>query len=557
MLRPISLQAKLFLAFLIPGSIALLGIVSSSGTVSRLMESTTQLSESTLPRTDGLWKIIEGRSQISSASNALLHHELSPQEHTALLAQIEQSWKQIEQGFREAFKPSTSQKLLEAGQTFQLDWEQWKRSHQAFLAQERVFRKIGVSDPKQEYADLIISGEMNSPKIKTVIAALEAQENLFKAKAQEKAFFQATEYPLTTLLLDSQSVAHQIQDTALQEVEMVWYSMILLILLLPMSASAIAWFLSRSIAQPIDQQILTMIQELELARDRLEEKVQERTQELQQTVQTLAEAQMQLVHAEKMSSLGQLVAGVAHEINNPISFIYGNLDHLEDYVKEIANILQLYQTHYPQPVTEIQQAVEEADLEFIQTDLLKIINSMQIGTERIHEIVLSLRNFSRLDEAEFKSVDLHEGIESTLLLLQHRLKPTLDRSEIQIIRDYGKLPPVECQAGQINQVFMNILSNAIDALETISHPQITIRTSIAEEWVQIAIADNGIGIPESIRQKIFNPFFTTKPIGKGTGMGMSISYQLVVEKHHGKLECFSTEGAEFLIQLPIRQTLSR
>ncbi|WP_073070829.1 sensor histidine kinase [Phormidesmis priestleyi] len=261
------------------------------------------------------------------------------------------------------------------------------------------------------------------------------------------------------------------------------------------------------------------------------------------------------------------MAGVAHEINNPVNFIHGNLTHVQDYADNLLNFVQLYQKHYPNPISEITTEAEEIDLKFLQDDLPKLLSSMKIGTDRIRQIVLSLRNFSRMDEAEFKATDIHEGIDSTLLILQHRLKARPERPEIAVIRDYGNLPLIECYPGQLNQVFMNILANAIDALEELnskkpyqeiqsSPTRITIRTSaVNSHWTQIAIADSGTGIPESIQHQIFNPFFTTKPVGKGTGMGMAISYQIVTEKHGGKLTCSSRlgEGAEFVIQIPMRQ----
>jgi signal transduction histidine kinase len=229
-------------------------------------------------------------------------------------------------------------------------------------------------------------------------------------------------------------------------------------------------------------------------------------------------------------------------------------------------LVHLYQKHYPNPLGEIEKEAENIDLDFLQDDLPKILSSMRIGTDRIRQIVLSLRNFSRMDESEFKEVDIHEGIDSTLLILQHRLKAGLEHPEIKVIRDYGDLPLVECYAGQLNQVFMNILANAIDALEEINtqrvacsiemHPCcITICTSVVDsQWVKIAIVDNGNGIPESIQTQIFNPFFTTKPVGKGTGMGMAISYQIITEKHGGTLRCFSTpeKGTEFEICIPVQ-----
>ena len=305
----------------------------------------------------------------------------------------------------------------------------------------------------------------------------------------------------------------------------------------------------------------------------LESRVKERTQELgnknsqlQELLEKLHQSQVQIVQSEKMSSLGQLVAGIAHEINNPVNFIYGNLTHVQDYAHNLLDYVQLYQKHYPSPPTEIVREAEEIDLEFLQEDLPKLLSSMQIGTDRIRQIVLSLRNFSRMDEADFKAIDIHEGLDSTLLILQHRLKARPESPEIEVLKDYGTLPLVECYAGQLNQVFMNILANAIDALDELNakrtHQErkdnpgrITIRTSTASQWIKIAIADNGSGIPEAIKKQVFNPFFTTKPVGKGTGMGMAISYQIITEKHGGKLECLSSpgKGAELMIQIPILQ----
>jgi signal transduction histidine kinase len=306
---------------------------------------------------------------------------------------------------------------------------------------------------------------------------------------------------------------------------------------------------------------------LEHSKEELEDRVEDRTAELKNTLAELQRTQAQVVQSEKMSSLGQLVAGVAHEINNPVNFIHGNLNHVQIYTQDLLRFVQLYEQHNPNPVSEIQTAAEDIDLKFLQEDLPKLLASMKLGTDRIRQIVLSLRNFSRMDEAEYKAVDLHDGIDSTLLILQHRLKATSDRPEIEIIQDYATLPLVECYAGQLNQVLMNILVNSIDAIEenAAKHTyqelkdnpgRITIRTSVIDAaWVEVAIVDNGGGIPQEVQQRIFDPFFTTKPIGKGTGMGMSISYQIITEKHNGKLECFSTpgEGTEFIIQIPLRQ----
>jgi len=300
-------------------------------------------------------------------------------------------------------------------------------------------------------------------------------------------------------------------------------------------------------------------------------------QQLEETVRKLQQTQSQLVQTEKMSSLGQMIAGIAHEINNPVNFIYGNLSHTSHYIKELIQLLTLYQKHYPEPVSEIRAVAADIDVDFLVEDLSKILSSMQVGTDRIRQIVLSMRNFSRSDQANIKPVDIHEGIDSTLLILQHRLKAYGGHSAIQIIKEYGNLPRIECCAGQLNQVFMNIIGNAIDALDEeikngkwargnrtnplgpivssqLSVPSVTIRTEVIDStFVAIRISDNGGGIPAQIRSKLFDPFFTTKPVGKGTGLGLSISYHLVVEQHGGRLECVSEAGigTEFAIEIPI------
>ncbi|MEG3840005.1 PAS domain S-box protein [Microcoleus sp. herbarium14] len=291
---------------------------------------------------------------------------------------------------------------------------------------------------------------------------------------------------------------------------------------------------------------------------------QAQTQQLEQTLYQLQRTQTQLIQSEKMSSLGQLVAGVAHEINNPVNFIYGNLSYTSEYSENLLELLQLYQQEYPQPSATILDAREDFEIDYIVEDLPKILASMKVGADRIRDIVLSLRTFSRLDEAEMKQVDIHEGIESTLLILQNRLKNKPDRPPINLIKEYGNLPLVECYPGQLNQVFMNLLSNAIDALEMDINKSdrpgknlaITITTEVtANNCVTMRIADSGPGMSENVKKRLFDPFFTTKPIGKGTGLGLAISHSIIVEKHGGNLSCNSVlgEGSEFAIEIPLRQ----
>jgi PAS domain S-box-containing protein len=338
----------------------------------------------------------------------------------------------------------------------------------------------------------------------------------------------------------------------------------------------------------------------------LTQQERERALQLEQALKQLQRTQAQLVQSEKMVSLGQLVAGVAHEINNPTNFIYGNIYAASDYAQDLLHLVELYAKHDPEPVAEIAEQIESIDLDFIAEDFPKLLASMKEGAHRISEIVHSLQNFSRLDETECKQVDIHEGIDSTLLILKHRLTQhplsfsraaaedlagckSIRCSEIQVIKDYGELPLIECYPSQLNQVFMNIISNAIDAiasrfandaLEELKVSKlkveswednlqpcnlqpstrcIRIHTEVVDQnWVVIRIADNGSGIKTDVLSRIFDPFFTTKPPGKGTGLGLSISYQIVVDKHEGQLSCHSVPGlgTEFVIELPIARSFS-
>lgn len=311
-------------------------------------------------------------------------------------------------------------------------------------------------------------------------------------------------------------------------------------------------------------------QALQQEQQLLEEKVNLRTQELnnknaflEKTLYELQQTQLQLIQSEKMSSLGQLVAGIAHEINNPVNFIQGNVIHANEYIKDLLKLLQVYQECYQDPCAEVEETLEDIDFDFLVEDFPRLLHSMQIGTNRIQEIVISLKDFSRMDQSDMKAVDIHDGIESTLVILQHRLKPKPDHPGIQITRDYGQLPLINCYAGQLNQVFINLVANAIDALderdaqrstrERFSHPSVLrIRTEMLSERVRITIADNGAGIPVEVQQRLFDPFFTTKPVGKGTGLGLSISYKIIAERHGGELRCISSvgQGTEFVMEIP-------
>ena len=328
----------------------------------------------------------------------------------------------------------------------------------------------------------------------------------------------------------------------------------------------------RNLQMQLQEQNMRLRQEV-CNRMQAEQAERDKSQQLAETLEQLKHAQTQLVHSEKMSSLGHLVAGIAHEINNPVNFIYGNLTYAARDIQDLLEIVQLYQQILPNAPTELQEKIQDADLEFVKSDLPKLMESMKVGAKRITEIVQSLRNFSRHDEADLKEVDIHEGIDSTLMILQHRLRASAKHGAIEIIKDYGSLPHVNCYARQMNQVFMNILSNAIDALDhkrrieienaeeqttnpNSPTPTIMIRTEVQEsDWVIIRIADNGSGMSEEVKSKLFDPFFTTKPVGEGTGLGLSISYQIVKEQHGGSLECISQlgQGTEFVIKIPWSQ----
>lgn len=311
------------------------------------------------------------------------------------------------------------------------------------------------------------------------------------------------------------------------------------------------------IAKPFEQdEVLAKVRahlQLKQRTDNLKQRVRERTQELEN-------AQIQLMQQEKLATLGQLIAGVAHEINNPMACIANNVEPAHEYVRDLTELIGLYRQHYSEPVASIDRLIEDRDIDFALEDLPKLLNSMKLSTERIKNISTSLRDFSRVDEKDRTPINIHHGLESTLVILGHRIKAIGNRPAIAINKHYGEIPDVYCFSSSINQVFMNILANAIDALEGTQQPAIAITTKQeSDSWVVIEIEDNGPGLSEVIKQRLFEPLFTTKPIGKGTGLGLSISRQIVVDKHQGRIDCVSApgEGCRFVIELPINVKSSK
>ncbi|WP_254567130.1 sensor histidine kinase [Oscillatoria sp. HE19RPO] len=421
----------------------------------------------------------------------------------------------------------------------------------------------------QELIELKVSNSHSFSDLMTRLDDSETEKILAKSSELEvalEAFYQK----LYQTLNAAQAQENAAKETFMKAESLRWKITVLSMMLSVAIATMLASYTSRAIARPIEWVTQVALRTTEQSNYRLRVpiltedeagllatslnqligRVEEQLQEIQQ-------AQTQLIQTEKMSSLGQLVAGIAHEINNPINFITGNIEHSNHYIQDILEIVKLYQKEHPNPSPELEELIEDVDLEFVIADLTKMLSSMSIGSERIRQIVLSLRNFSRLDESEKKRVDIHEGIDSTLLLCNHRLQP-----HIEVITRYDQLDPIECYPAQLNQVFMHLISNAIDALESqpqkeskpLQSPQkIIIQTQkLNEKTIQIKIADNGPGMDETTHSKIFDPFYTTKPPGKGTGLGLSIVYR-VVEKHGGKIEVSSQpgRGAEFMITLPI------
>ncbi|MBN3896360.1 MAG: MCP four helix bundle domain-containing protein [Nostoc sp. NOS(2021)] len=555
MFSKLNLQIKLFASFGVITAIILIVSIGSYSSISKLSSYINELANNDLPSMDGLWKISEGQVQIESSERLLLNQTLTKQQRQLTLVRINKAWKQIDQGWEQALNtqqalntPLNNAAEQQLSEQLIENWKVWKQAHQKFMSLERKFYELNISQPELMQGKLGHQGQQNLPQVKRVESALAIYTQLQSNRPTRELLYQKANTSLQSLLKNNQDFAVQIQESGNKAVKQNQFVAMSSILVGLGASLTLAWLLSRAIAQPIQE-----------AHDMLEHRVEERTQELQQVLETLLKTQSQLVQTEKMSSLGQLVAGVAHEINNPVNFIHANVTYLDEYVSGLLALIKIYQQEYPQTSQGIQEVIEEIDLAFLAEDLPKTLASMKVGTKRIRDIVQSLRTFSRMDEAELKSVNIHDGIDSTLMILQHRLNDRPEHSEIHLVKHYGDLPLVECYAGQLNQVFMNILANAIDALEEYNcdRSKISISTDInTQNQVKIVIADNGSGMSESVRQRVFDPFYTTKPVGKGTGLGLSISYQIITVKHGGTLECYSTleQGTQFVIQIPVKVT---
>lgn len=474
------------------------------------------------------------------------------------LTAAEIAWSQLKASYTSSTVPETHEEMAAFSQILETyDTLLPRYRHQADLLIQSMPQK-GPIPPTDNANQLEFLQFYNSQRSQEVQAFLEELNDLMAVAATEAA---EAETALNT--------AAQLRS---------WIILMSLALALAL-ASSLSLLVGREITRPLEVSSQVARQVVEEANFDLQapvtttDEVGHLAQSLNHLIgwvkQLLAEqeaARVKLLQAEKMSSLGQLVAGIAHEINNPVNFIHGNLVYANQYTQELLHLLELYQQHYPKPPEEIQTTLEGMDLDFLAADLSKLLQSMQGGTQRIRDTVQSLRNFSRLDESNQKTVDIHEGIDSTLMILHNRFKARLGHEPVEVIKDYGTLPLVECYPGQLNQVMLNLLANALDAIEehaeqqlqqnmTPSPGQIRIKTAIQNNhWVSIQIADNGAGMPDSVRSHLFDPFFTTKPVGKGVGMGLAVSYQIIVETHRGDIQCQSSpgRGTEFMVKIPLR-----
>ncbi len=557
LLSRLSLRLRILTAFLTMGILILIVGLVSLKTNHQLSKYILTFSEQRLPLIDKLWVILEAKAKIKAAETMLLDYDLDAKSRELALARIDKAKNEINQVFAESkksdFQTTSQQKLYEK---IISSWHERKNKQKYFLDLEREFHQIGIVDPRGEHNRLLSQNQIDSSKQTKINMALVYRQKISSKKKELDQDFEELERDTSVLFREVQGYNLQLQNQAISSIYSSFQMTIISMFAGIFSSIFLGIFLSGKIAKPIDNKMKKMLRELEFARHTLEIQVQLRTQELEAMLDKLKNTQQQLIQSEKMSSLGQMVGGIAHEINNPATFIHGNLAHAHQYSQDILKLLNLYRHHYPQNHPEIVAITEELDIDFIAEDLPKVFDSMREGTLRIKNIVTSLRNFSRLDEADNKEVNINEGLESTLLILSQRL-----RGRVEIIKNLGDIPKILCHPAQLNQVFMSIISNAIDALE--SNPQqqnkqiLISTTCTSQKTLEIKIKDNGIGIEPEIIKKIFDPFFTTKPVGKGTGLGLSVSYQ-IIQKHQGKIEVNSQpgEGSEFIISLPTNQAIN-
>jgi signal transduction histidine kinase len=552
MFAKLNLQPKLVSIFLIVALIVLtIAFVGYTGTKA-LSNYINTLSQTSLPSIEGLGKIERGQTQIESSERLLLVPEILPKQRQDTLKAIDQAWAQINDGLTlvksDMWKTEAEKKLY---QKFIQDWNTWQKSHQKFMEIEQEYDKLGIRNPEKVRADLLAQGKQNSPEMNLVISALNLRTQLYETNLKQDSLFQTAKDSILTLLASYQSFNQEIQLAAEQQFNQT--NQYLLLFLVFATVGLI--FMMVKIPLYLEVESQNVNQALDRLRHDFKQQIELKNQEIIASEKQINLAHSQLIKSEKMSHLGQIMAGLAHEINNPINFIYGNLTHANDHVEDLLNLLQLYQRQYPHPATQIQRFAEEIDVTFINQDLPQMFSSMKVGAERIRQIISFLRNFSTLDESEMQAVNINEEIDTTLLILNHRLK-----RGIEVIKNYGDLPLVDCYRSQINLVFMNIIGNAIDALLLPTEKttkKILIQTLIGEsEQIKIKIRDNGLGIPPHLKDKIFEPFFTTKPGVQGVGIGLYISNK-IMQKHGGKIELCSEQGkgTEFSMCLPIRQKI--